>query len=68
MDKDIVDVIGAHVDLIKSGRGYKGRCPFHEEKTPSFIVSEEGQTFHCLGCGAHGTAADFLVRIEAAGD
>ena len=47
---NIVDVIGRDVDLKKSGSGYKGLCPFHNEKTPSFSVNERDQYFHCFGC------------------
>ncbi len=51
---DIVEVISSYIDLRKSGSSFKARCPFHEEKTPSFIVSPHRQSFHCFGCGVHG--------------
>ena len=51
---NIVDVIGSVVSLKKAGNNYKGCCPFHKEKTPSFVVSESKQFFHCFGCGASG--------------
>ncbi|HXW74137.1 MAG TPA: DNA primase [Steroidobacteraceae bacterium] len=58
---DIVEVIGARVQLKKSGREYKACCPFHAEKTPSFWVSPAKQFYHCFGCGKHGTALGFLM-------
>ncbi|MBI3155846.1 MAG: DNA primase [Burkholderiales bacterium] len=59
---DIADVVGRHVELKKAGINLKGLCPFHGEKTPSFIVSPSRQTYHCFGCGAHGDAIGFLVE------
>jgi DNA primase len=61
---DIVDVIDARVQLKKAGREYKACCPFHNEKTPSFTVSQVKQFFHCFGCGAHGNAISFLMEYE----
>ena len=61
---DIADVIGTRVPLRRSGRELIGRCPFHEEKTPSFTVSPQKQFYHCFGCGAHGTAIGFLMAID----
>ena len=61
---DIVDVIGPRVQLKKSGRNHKGLCPFHDEKTPSFNVNEDRQSFHCFGCEAHGTAVGFLMEYD----
>lgn len=61
---DIVEVIDARVPLKKAGREYTARCPFHEEKSPSFTVSPTKQFFHCFGCGAHGTAIGFLMDYE----
>ncbi len=61
---DIVEVIDAHVPLRKAGRDYVACCPFHDEKTPSFTVSQQKQFYHCFGCGAHGTALGFLMEYE----
>jgi DNA primase len=59
---DIIDVIDGYVPLRKAGRNHQARCPFHEEKTPSFTVSQEKQFYHCFGCGANGTAISFLMN------
>jgi DNA primase len=59
---DVVTVVGRHVELKKAGINYKGLCPFHGEKTPSFSVSPTRQTYHCFGCGVHGNALGFLVE------
>ena len=61
---DIVDVIDARVPLKKKGREYVACCPFHNEKTPSFTVSQNKQFYHCFGCGAHGTALGFLMEYD----
>ncbi len=61
---DIVDVIGQHIPLKKAGRNHKGICPFHSEKTPSFMVSSEKQIFHCFGCGKGGDIFSFLIEKE----
>ncbi len=60
----LVDVVSAYVSLKRAGRNYLGLCPFHDEKTPSFTVSEERGLFHCFGCGAGGTVFNFVMRIE----
>ena len=59
---DIVDVIDGYVPLKKAGRNHQARCPFHDEKTPSFTVSQDKQFYHCFGCGANGTAIGFLME------
>lgn len=59
---DIVDVISKSVTLKKSGSNLQGLCPFHQEKSPSFSVSETKQFYHCFGCGAHGSAINFLME------
>lgn len=61
---DIVDVIDARVPLKKAGKNLHACCPFHNEKTPSFTVSQEKQFYHCFGCGAHGTAIGFLMEYD----
>ena len=61
---NIVDVIAARVPLKKAGRHFKGLCPFHSEKTPSFIVSPERATWHCFGCGKGGSVIDFVMEYE----
>lgn len=61
---DIVEVIGERVSLKKTGRNLKGLCPFHTEKSPSFIVSPDRQTFHCFGCGKGGSVFDFIMLYE----
>jgi DNA primase len=61
---NLLDVIGARVALKKAGANYKGLCPFHTEKTPSFSVSPEKGFYHCFGCGVHGNAIDFVMRYE----
>jgi DNA primase len=58
---DLVDVLGAHMDLKRAGAAYKGLCPFHEEKTPSFMIQKGDTHYHCFGCGAHGDAIHFLM-------
>lgn len=59
---DIVELVGRYVQLKKAGINHKGLCPFHGEKSPSFIVSPTRQTYHCFGCGAHGNAVGFLME------
>lgn len=61
---DIVEIIGQQVPLKKAGHNYKGLCPFHQEKTPSFIVFPDGQNYHCFGCGANGDIFTFVMQTE----
>ncbi|MCG3399006.1 DNA primase [Staphylococcus massiliensis] len=61
---DIIDLVGEYVKLEKRGRNYIGLCPFHDEKTPSFTVSEDKQICHCFGCKKGGNAFQFLQEIE----
>lgn len=61
---DIVQVISDYVALKKAGKNYKGLCPFHTEKTPSFSVAPDKQLFHCFGCGAGGNVITFVSKIE----
>ena len=64
---DIVELVGAHLPLRAAGRTHKGLCPFHTEKTPSFVVNPERQIFHCFGCGEGGDAITFLMKHERLG-
>jgi DNA primase len=64
---DIVEVIGGVLDLKRAGRNFKALCPFHGEKTPSFMVSPEKQIYHCFGCGKGGNVYSFLMEYEGVG-
>src|SRR3989338_9951525 len=61
---DIAEVIAGYIPLKRAGRNLKALCPFHHEKTPSFIVNPDKQIYHCFGCGAGGNVFSFLMRHE----
>ncbi|MAW56395.1 MAG: DNA primase [Oceanospirillales bacterium TMED33] len=61
---NIVDVIGTRVSLKKSGREYHGRCPFHDDSSPSFSVNPDKQVYHCFGCGASGGLISFIMEYD----
>ncbi len=61
---DIVEVIDRRVKLKKAGKNYSARCPFHDEKTPSFSVNPDKQFYYCFGCGAGGNAITFVMEYE----
>lgn len=61
---NIVDLIASYIELQKSGRNYKALCPFHQEKTPSFYIYENTQSYHCFGCGASGDIFSFIQAYE----
>lgn len=61
---NLVEVISSYVDLKRTGTSFKGLCPFHDEKTPSFIVQKGDAHYHCFGCGAHGDAIQFLMAFQ----
>ena len=64
MQADIVDVIQSYIPLKKLGRDFKACCPFHNEKTPSFVVNQQRQWYHCFGCGKHGNVITFVMERE----
>jgi hypothetical protein len=60
-------LVGKQVKLQRAGRGWKGLCPFHQERTPSFTVNDEKGFYHCFGCGAHGDVFEWVIAIEGVG-
>ena len=61
---DVVDVVGSYIELKKAGANFKSPCPFHDEKTGSFVVSPQKQIYHCFGCGAGGDSVKFVMEYE----
>ncbi|MBU1999306.1 MAG: DNA primase, partial [Candidatus Omnitrophica bacterium] len=61
---DIVELISGYIPLKRAGRNFRANCPFHHEKTPSFMVSQDKQIYHCFGCGTGGNAFNFLMQYE----
>ena len=61
---DIVDLVGSYLPLKRSGSNFKANCPFHNEKTPSFMVNPARQSYHCFGCGEGGNAISFVISYE----
>ena len=58
---NLAEVLSPYLKLQRSGASYKGLCPFHEERTPSFVIQKGDNHYHCFGCGAHGDAIQFLM-------
>ena len=61
---NVVDVVSEYVDLKQAGRSFKGLCPFHDEKTPSFSVNADKGIYKCFGCGAGGGAVNFIMQAD----
>ena len=61
---DILTLVGSYMKIDKSGKSWKGKCPFHNEKTPSFFVSPERGSYYCFGCGARGDIFTFVEEFE----
>lgn len=65
--RQLSDIVRQAVDLKRNNGEWRGLCPFHREKTPSFYVNDQKQFYHCFGCGAHGDAIDFVMRLDGIG-
>src|SRR6478609_6581937 len=63
-ENNIVDIVSETISLKKTGKNYLGRCPFHNEKTPSFTVSSEKQIYKCFGCGEAGNVISFVMKTR----
>jgi len=61
---DIVDIISNYIEIKKAGANFKANCPFHGEKTPSFVISPNKQIYHCFGCSVGGDAIQFVMEYE----
>ncbi|HEX5330088.1 DNA primase [Sulfuricurvum sp.] len=61
---DIVDIVGSYIELKRAGSSFKAPCPFHDEKSPSFVVNPSRQSYHCFGCGVHGDGIKFVMEYE----
>lgn len=61
---DLVELLSSHIDLKRAGASYKALCPFHDEKSPSFVIKPGDKHYHCFGCGAHGDAIHFLMNHQ----
>jgi DNA primase len=61
---DIVDIVGSYIELKRAGSSFKAPCPFHDEKSPSFVVNPARQSYHCFGCGVHGDSISFVMEYE----
>ena len=61
---DVVDVVSNYIELKKAGANFKAPCPFHDEKSPSFVVSPQKQIYHCFGCGVTGDSIRFVMEYE----
>ena len=61
---DIVDVVGSYIELKRAGSSFKAPCPFHDEKSPSFVVNPARNSYHCFGCGVHGDTIKFVMEYE----